>query len=54
MACGEFFGHEDCNFNPPVVERAGHIADRESYKRSKNNVYKRKVERQIRLKGAVK
>ena len=49
MACGEFFGHEDCNFQYLSVEREGHKADREAYTRSKNKQYKRKIQAQQKL-----
>lgn len=46
MACGDYIGHEDCNYTFVVQERQGHKADRDSWKRSKNHKYKKKMANQ--------
>lgn len=49
-SCQNSIGHEDCGFNPPIVEREGHRADRNAFERSSNKVYRRKIEKQKKVK----
>lgn len=46
ISCQNSFGHESCGFNPNQLEHEGHKAAPNSYERSKNKVYLRKILRQ--------
>lgn len=49
-SCQNSLAHEDCGYNPKIVEREGHQADRDSWQRSKKLTYRRKIAAQRKLK----